>query len=304
MATIFLSYRRTDAPQASRVYEWLTRRFGNDAVFMDVSAIPFAVSFPDYIRDAIAKSKILIALIGADWAAKLEQPEDPVRLEIETALASHVPVLPVLIGNAAMPVGEDLPPSIAPISYQNALTVGVLRDFDTHMRSLVPEIESILGSLSRETLATANPEIIRFACSGIMEFLRDRHEGNAVTSAMDVDWTVLGTTEFNDVDQRNRVTLFLHRIVALEELLELHFILSFWAHFAQVEQVLAGAVMRELEQTPVVPDRFIAEHLAPAPGCEVKIRRSDEDPRQIWRMITDMPLRLSLAYIATVSPKL
>jgi hypothetical protein len=43
MPAIFLSYRRTDSPQACRVFDWLVRRFGKDAVFMDVAAIPLAV---------------------------------------------------------------------------------------------------------------------------------------------------------------------------------------------------------------------------------------------------------------------
>jgi hypothetical protein len=36
---------------------------------------------------------------------------------------------------------------------------------------------------------------------------------------------------------------------------------------------------------------------------DLKIRWSDEDPRQVWKMITDLPLRLSLTYVATVSLK-
>jgi hypothetical protein len=104
-----------------------------------------------------------------------------------------------------------------------------------------------------------------------------------------------------------KATLFLHRVARLGELLELHFILSFWAPAASDEQLLAGWVTRQLEQTPLIPDEFFAEesYVAEmiAPECDLKIRRSDEDPRQIWKMITDGPLRLSLAYIATVSPK-
>ena len=50
----------------------------------------------------------MIALIGAGWQEGIDQPDDPVRMEIETALANGVPVLPVLIGawlvyNAARP---------------------------------------------------------------------------------------------------------------------------------------------------------------------------------------------------------
>jgi hypothetical protein len=105
------------------------------------------------------------------------------------------------------------------------------------------------------------------------------------------------------------VTLYLHRIVVLGELLELHFILSFWSSFPHHEHLLSGWVLHELQRTPVIPDSITMNISLPsggfttvALGRKVKIRRSDEDARQIWRMITDQPLRLSLAYIATVSP--
>ena len=52
MATIFLSYRRTDGPEACRVYDWLGQRFCYDSILMDVAAIPFALRFPDFIRQA------------------------------------------------------------------------------------------------------------------------------------------------------------------------------------------------------------------------------------------------------------
>jgi hypothetical protein len=158
MATIFLSYRRTDSPQACRVHEWLVRRFGNDAVFMDVAAIPFAVSFPDFISDSIGDSKILIALIGAHWSTRIHDGDDPVRIELELALRNQIPVLPVLIGTTPMPSPDELPASISTISRQNATTVGVSHDFDTHMQALLPKIESILGTLAIQSVVTSDPD--------------------------------------------------------------------------------------------------------------------------------------------------
>src|SRR5215470_12822241 len=119
MPSIFLSYRRTDSPQASRVYDWLLQRFGADAVFMDVAAIPIAVNFSDFIREAVGSSSVLIALIGAQWLTKIHDASDPVRAEIEAAIAKGVPVLPVLIGNTPMPTAEELPASIGGIAMQN-----------------------------------------------------------------------------------------------------------------------------------------------------------------------------------------
>ena len=303
MATIFLSYRRTDSPQACRVYDWLGQRFGLDAVFMDVAAIPFAVSFPDFIRQAIGSCKVLIALIGEQWLAKIQDADDPVRTEIEIALASHIPVLPVLIGNTPMPDVEDLPASISTIASQNAVTVGVLHDFNTHMQSLLPKIETILGALAATSVATSDPTVIQRACDGIIRYLDDDFANFSNLGRLAAYWKVVGTDYFSHGwRQTNDVTLYLHRIARLAELLELHFILSFWAVDAFPEHVLAGWVMSQLEQTPVIPDQHFALR-AMETEFELKIRRSDEDTRQIWKMITDAPLRLSLAYVATVSPK-
>jgi hypothetical protein len=99
------------------------------------------------------------------------------------------------------------------------------------------------------------------------------------------------------------VTLFLHRARRLGEALDLHFIVSFWGHAAINEHRLAGWVMHLFERMPVIPDEYLV-HGRQAVDCDLKIRRSDEDPRQIWQMITEEPLRLSLAYVATITPRL
>lgn len=300
MATIFLSYRRTDSPQACRVYEWLARRFGKDAVFMDVAAIPYAVDYSDFIRQAIEDSRIMIVLIGDGWLPNTQDIDDPVRMEMETALANQVPLLPVLIGNTTMPDPDDLPTSISAVALQNALTVGISHDFHTHMQALLPKIESILRILALPSTVTADPDIIYHACRGIIDYLKERYAPVEKVVRWNVDWKVVGRAS---LPQRSVcATLFMHRAVRLGELLELHFIVSFWGHAAINEHRLAGWVMRQLEQTPVIPDEFFAAGSKPA-GCSLKIRRSDEDPRQIWKMITDEPLCLSQAYVATVSPR-
>jgi hypothetical protein len=299
MATIFLSYRRTDSPQACRVYDWLGQRFGYDSVFMDVAAIPFAVNFPDFIRQAITNSRVLIALIGAQWLTKIHDADDPVRMEIEVAIANHVPVLPVLIGNTPMPDVEELPASISTIAAQNAVTVGVLHDFNTHMQALLPKIESILRALAATSVAHSDPYLIDRACNGIVSYLSYKAI-ESIQFAQALQWSVIGTNEFGYL--QNSVTLFLHRVARLAELIELHFILSFWARTPSEEHVLAGWVIFQLEQTPIIPNEFFSPD-AMTTEYDLKIRWSDEDARQVWKMITDKPLRLSLTYVATVSPK-
>ena len=293
MAAIFLSYRRTDGPQACRVHDWLTLRFGQDAVFMDVSAIPFAVSFPEFIRGAIGASRLLLALIGRDWHTRTQEPEDPVRMELETALAAGIPVLPVLIGTTPMPAPEQLPESLAPIATQNAAVVGVLHDFDTHMRALMPRIDSMLGGAASGSVVTREPRVLQAVCQGIAFFLRQSVDPGTENF---IRWSVYGTIDFNRAAQ-GEVSLYLHRISQLGDTLELHLLMSFWTESADSAHLMAGLAMQRIEQEPVIPPGFIRAGVP----LQVKLRRSDEDPRQVWKMVTDRSLQLSLAYIATVS---
>jgi hypothetical protein len=296
MAVIFLSYRRTDSPQACRVHDWLALRFGNDAVFMDVAAIPFAVNFPDFIRTAIQGSSLMILLIGSEWHARIQQPDDPVRMEVEAALAAGVPVLPVLIGTTRMPGPETLPVSIRAIATQNAAFVGVLNDFETHMRALLPKIESMLGALAARSVVTADPHLISDSCNGVVRFLADTIRSER---GLYYQWEVFGTSDFHKMHQ-NTASLYLHRISQLGDLLELHVLISFWTESGDSSLEMAGLVMQRLEQDPVIPyHNYTPQTRLPV---QVKVRRSDEDPRQVWKMITDYPLRLSLAYVVTVSP--
>ncbi len=277
---------------------------------MDVAAIPFAVRFPEFIRQAIAKSRVLIALIGAQWVARIRDENDPVRMEIEVAIANQIPVLPVLIGNTPMPDVDELPASISAIASQNATTVGVLLDFHSHMQLLLPKIESILGALAPTSIGRSDPYLIHRACNGIINYLRKKANQSATELLVGTEWRVIGVDYLSHPfsGQPAGVTLYLHRVGRLAELIELHFILSFWARAPSWEQGLAGWVMSQFEQSPVVPDEFLEsdeffESAGMTNKCILKIRWSDEDPRQVWKVITDQPLRLSFAYVATVSPK-
>jgi hypothetical protein len=301
MATIFLSYRRTDSPQACRVYDWLGQRFGLDALFMDVQAIPVAVSFPDFIRKAIERSKLVIVLIGPQWLAKIHEADDPVRLEIEAAIAHKITLLPVLIGSTPMPDGDELPHSIGTIALQNAAVVGVSFDFHSHMKSLSTRIEGVLGTLAQASVITSDPTLIKRACEGIIYYLQQ--EFDASVQGIPLQWSVVGTTDFPHDADYSKVTLFLHRVTRLVDLLELHFVLSFWARNAGSEQTIAGFVFRQFERNPIVPEEFLVPFGSEPPLFDVRVRWSDEDARQVWRMITDQPLRLSLACVATLAPK-
>ncbi len=127
---IFISYRRDDAEgEAGRLYDDLVRVFGPDAVFMDVSDIHPGKDFRKAIDDNVAQCSVLLAVIGSRWTAiqdssgarRIEQPNDFVRLEISSALAKGIDVIPVLVHEARMPNPSDLPESLQNLSYRNGV---------------------------------------------------------------------------------------------------------------------------------------------------------------------------------------
>ena len=107
--SVFLSYRRADAPYAAgRLGDRLGERF---ELFMDIDIAP-GLHFGHALTDAVSSCDVMLVLIGRSWLnamdddgqRRLEDPRDWVVQEIEAALARDVTVIPVLVDGARMPL--------------------------------------------------------------------------------------------------------------------------------------------------------------------------------------------------------
>lgn len=136
---IFIGYRRDDtADVAGRIFDALEARFGRDRVFKDVDNIPVGANFGQYIKSILPRCRVALILMGPHWVdardasgkRRLEDPNDWVRIEIETALATpDLQVVPVLVNGAQMPRAEDLPATLQPILHLNAAVIRRDPDF-------------------------------------------------------------------------------------------------------------------------------------------------------------------------------
>jgi TIR domain len=125
---IFISYRREDsAGHAGRLYDSLKAHFGEESLFMDLTAIESGQNFADVIKAAVGSCDVLIAVIGKEWLTcagpmgrRLDDPKDFVRLEIHAALERGTPVVPVLVEGAAMPGVDALPDALKALGERNA----------------------------------------------------------------------------------------------------------------------------------------------------------------------------------------
>ncbi|MBA3493665.1 MAG: toll/interleukin-1 receptor domain-containing protein, partial [Gammaproteobacteria bacterium] len=116
--SVFISYRRTDSPGYVRaLMSDMRNTFGSKQVFLDMEDVAAGSDFRVIIEEAVSNCELLLAIIGPGWVTardemqqrRLDDRNDFVRLEIVSALARKIPVIPVLVGNAKMPTAEELP---------------------------------------------------------------------------------------------------------------------------------------------------------------------------------------------------
>jgi tetratricopeptide (TPR) repeat protein len=148
---VFISYRRSDSlAQTGRLYDRLNRAYPG-MFFRDVSEIGVGVDFVAHVERAVGASVALIAVIGPTWVSasdergrRLDLPDDFVRVEIRTALARKIRVIPVLVGNAEMVDEAQLPDDLKPLARWNAIKI-VEEYYDQAIDKLVQSLVTELG---------------------------------------------------------------------------------------------------------------------------------------------------------------
>jgi YVTN family beta-propeller protein len=153
---VFITYRREEtSAQAGRLYDAMVGRFGENNVFMDVDMAP-GVDFVERIAEAVAACHVLIVVMGPHWATvedergrrRLADPEDFVRLEVETALRRpDVTPIPVLVAGGRMPSREDLPEEVRAITRRNALELSDMR-WRQDVGRLISTLDELLANLA------------------------------------------------------------------------------------------------------------------------------------------------------------
>jgi hypothetical protein len=150
---VFISYRRREtAGHAGRLYDRLAEHYGDERVFMDVRMEP-GVDFVDQIDEAVTHCDALLSLIGAQWLdmrdahgrRRLDDPHDFARLEVESALARDVKVIPVLLQDAKMPEPEDLPQTLQPLARRHAIELSDER-WDYDVGRLIDVLDRTIGN--------------------------------------------------------------------------------------------------------------------------------------------------------------
>jgi effector-binding domain-containing protein len=122
---------------------------------MDIDNIPLGIDFRKHIEKALRESQLLLVIIGPNWIGRVEgaqaricDPMDFVRIEIEVALRRSIPVIPVLVDGATMPSASALPISLKDLPFFNAANVSSGVDFHPHVDRLIRAMEQIFEERS------------------------------------------------------------------------------------------------------------------------------------------------------------
>jgi hypothetical protein len=155
---IFINYRRgTSARITTALHNRLRRHFGPQRVFMDVNSIGPGDDYINKLLEKVAECAAFIAVIGPGWSdlkddagrRRLDNPHDPVRVEMEAALRRDIHVYPVRVDGAQVPPAERLPDPLKPLVRHQAFEIRPDR-FDTDAGELPRRLGATRHSTKRE----------------------------------------------------------------------------------------------------------------------------------------------------------
>jgi SIR2-like domain/TIR domain len=157
---IFISYRRSDVPDAARsLKDRLRERFPAAAVYFDVDQEP-GIDWEARIRERGRNAEVFLVVIGPRWISELTARSadwrstgviDVVRREIQWALRDWPGVVVPVLVETGMPNERDLPRSIKGLCRKQAVVNIRHATFDNDVDRLLAQLEqlSVAGGEAR-----------------------------------------------------------------------------------------------------------------------------------------------------------
>ncbi|HTX45499.1 MAG TPA: TIR domain-containing protein [Solirubrobacteraceae bacterium] len=213
--TVFVSYRRQaeglalglvhelkDSPHARK---W--------SFFIDQLTIPPGAEWERYISDHLTSSWVMLLVISPGWneGARLDDPGNFVRREIELAREHTVPVIPVLLDGAVLPAASELPESLRWLS-----AVPALETFNQQLRRVMIANLAVWLSEIKRAVDDAGDEVAKAekAVGKLAEALVEARAGQGKSEAQASDAaarraaldTRIADAEHKLADERAKIT--------------------------------------------------------------------------------------------------
>lgn len=182
MTKIFISYRLEDSQEEiTRVSSHLNKHSqqnSNGQLLTRAADLPEGTDFHQRLSGTIKNSEVVLVIIGKNWLAakngdgiaRLQDPLDAVRTEIESAFVFGVPVIPVLIEGGMLPLASQLPHSLHNLTTTMPSSVRPDTDFEGDIEHLVGRINNHLSvpiDVQETVDAGQNKSIVQRLLAGI-----------------------------------------------------------------------------------------------------------------------------------------
>lgn len=149
MERIVLSYRTNDSPSpVERLVAQLAGHFGLD----DILTIHEESMLDEGLKSQIAGAQVFLPVFGPNWIDAhsppgqyaVASPGDPVRQQLETAMALKKPIVPVVVGGGELPLLDDLPDSLHPLMLHREIHIRMHPYEVLDIRRLLQRLEGLL----------------------------------------------------------------------------------------------------------------------------------------------------------------
>jgi hypothetical protein len=154
MSRVFVSYRHQDSEaDAGRLYDTLAAELGQEALYKDVENIAIGRNWKRAVREALADSAAVLFVMGPDWRLS-----PAIEFELQLALASDVPVVPILVRKADLvQLTSGLPAPLSEISERKAVTVNHA-SWSRDCRELLEMLKRVLADPARARVLIEPPD--------------------------------------------------------------------------------------------------------------------------------------------------
>lgn len=195
-APVYISYRWDGSTAHAQWLQHHLEKAGLE-VFRDVTSLRPGDHWPSELEAALNRAAALIVMIDSRWLLhqddygrrKLDNTEDWVRREVERGLDRGIPVVPVLVDDAALPPSHALPDTLAPLTTRQAIRLRSGEAFDEGADQI---LASLVAALEGQPEGKPTPklgfrildlELSNFRCFDHLELSFDQ------PSSLDGQWT-------------------------------------------------------------------------------------------------------------------
>lgn len=190
MARIYAAYRRDNThPDVERVLESLVRAHGAAAV---VRATPIATSdtYRTTVENTMRECAGVVVIAGPEFDSepdalgrrRLDNPEDPLRIEIESALkVKKMMVIVALVGGYFLPDAKLLPRSLRPLTRRGTINVGAFDSVENDLGYLNAGVRRMLDGSSQRAIRCVTVVMLLFTIASLIFVVLSTIAANSVS---------------------------------------------------------------------------------------------------------------------------